>query len=185
MGTHAHSRSRLSPLPAHWRRPVLAFTWAVVGLAALSGALLFAAGPVKTGIELALNSNDVARLRSDCLRLTQEVDSMVIVSRAHPGRRALTPVALSDLTEEVAANGLTLLEYSLVPGTGRGSTSAGRWRVVAAGSAQAWGLFLSRLDEYGVSPRVVSGTWSTKGWLDAQVRGEIVLTIPKSDAERL
>ncbi len=104
---------------------------------------------------------------------------MVIVSRSHPGRGALTPMALGDLTEEVAANGLTLLEYSLVPGIGRGSTSPGRWRVVAAGSAQAWGLFLARLDEYGVSPRVVSGTWSAKGWLDAQVRGEILLTIPK------
>lgn len=158
----------------------LGHIWLLGGLTSLaliasltSLALLWRSGATVVRSLYAATSSTESQV--ECSRLEQQIDSLIELSRTEKVS-SLGASKPASLPKEATACGLSLVEFSLAPQTGkRGTSGETKWRMVCMGSARSWGQFLSMLENSQAEFAIVSGTWSCKGLIDRDVRGDIVL----------
>lgn len=119
-------------------------------------------------------TSSLEEVRLECADLQGRIDSLVEESR-------LKKVQFSDddasSPPDLASScGLSLVEFSVISPSGkRGNQAENKWRMICIGHARSWGRFLASVEHSRLEVSLESGTWSCRGAMDTEVRGELVL----------
>jgi len=164
-----------------WRRSAMSLLWAAVVILGIMLAVPMAVHAVKATLATWMGTEDTETIRAECKMLEREIDALIHQSRRQSAKAMAAKDPQAEIVRLLTAAGLTLVEVSREVAAPKTKDKTVKWRVVAFGPAPKWGVFLSFLESSIGTGGIVSVTWSTRSWVDAEPRGEFVLAFPRGD----